>query len=789
MFGKLKDYQREGNKVVFIFEKREGIIEVVTPSIVNVFAQLAETKHPSHAIENLKVVKNHFSVQKDNKGVIISTTNLIIRVSDNFKVDFFNAEGLPLCQDYRGERKPFPRRGQSEILEAEGHTLTRNVSNQKVEVLKKLEGDEYFYGLGEKTGHLNKKGYRYQMWNTDDPSPHVESFETLYKSIPFLITLQKNIAYGLFFDNTYRSYFDLGKENQEYFYYGAEGGNLNYYFISGPTVKDVIENYTYLTGRTPLPQLWVLGYQQSRYSYVPEERVREIASHFREKEIPCDVIHLDIDYMDGYRVFTWDKEKFPNFKKMISDLFQQGFKVVTIIDPGLKKDINYTLYKEGLKNGYLITDQDGIPYVNVVWPGETVFPDFSDQKVRQWWGNNHKILTDIGISGIWNDMNEPAGFKENFPDDLQFKNDGYPTDHREMHNVYGHLMSKASYQGMKKLTNKRPFIITRACYAGTQKYSTVWTGDNQSFWEHLRMAIPMLINLGLSGIPFCGTDVGGFGFDCTGELLARWMQLGCFTPLFRNHSATMTRDQEPWAFDEEVEEISRKYIRLRYKLIPYLYDLMYQTSQTGLPVIRPLFLHYQDDQNTYQINDQFLFGEHILVAPVVQQGQSARTVYLPQGKWIDFWTSEIIEGPQYITRKTPLETCPIYIKAGSIIPNYPVQNYIGEVLIDTLLLDIYPGKGDYLHYQDDGESFNYQKGEYNLYHFRVKEDQNRIRITTECINNGYQKSYKSLKLKVNNLKAREVIVDNHSVSFKNDENILLFEVSAKQKHLIDIITK
>lgn len=369
--------------------------------------------------------------------------------------------------------------------------------------------------------------------------------------------------------------------------------------------------------------------------------------------------------MDGYRVFTWDKKRFPNPKATIEELKAEGFKVVTIIDPGVKKDKGYAIYDEGMEKGYFATDKDGVTYVNRVWPGDSVYPDFADERVRQWWAENQKIMMDYGVAGIWNDMNEPASFNGPLPDDVMFNNDGIEADHREIHNVYGHYMSKATYEGIKKYTNKRPFVITRACYAGTQKYSTVWTGDNQSLWEHLRMSIPMLINLGLSGFSFAGTDVGGFGHDCTGELLSRWVQVGAFSPLFRNHSALHTRDQEPWAFDQVTEDINRKYIKLRYTLIPYLYDIMREGEINGLPVMRPLMLHYQDDKNTYEINDEFLCGENILVAPVVEQGKKARIVYLPKGdNWVDFWTKEVFEGGQYIIKQAPLDVCPIYVKQG-----------------------------------------------------------------------------------------------------------------------------
>ncbi|AGK98646.1 glycoside hydrolase family 31 protein [Clostridium pasteurianum] len=789
MFGKIIGFEQVDNKIHIGFEEQNVIVEIISASIINFFSPLKREQRLSKAVEDLKVQKCSFSVDSKEDKIIIATDKLNVNIFDDFKVDIYDDSWNILCEDYRGDRKPFVRRGVDggwAVAAEEGHELKDGDNKLRVQVLKKMEEDMYFYGFGEKTGHLNKKGYHYKMWNTDDPKPHVESFEALYKSIPFFIGLKEKQAFGIFFDNTFESHFDIGKENSDYYYFGAVDGNLDYYFIYGPSMKEVVNRYTDLTGRTPLPQLWTLGYQQCRWAYVPEQRLMEIAKEFRNRDIPCDALYLDIDYMDGYRVFTWDKNKFPNPKEMLSELKQNGFKVVTIIDPGVKKDKGYEIYDKGIKNGYFAADKDNIPYVNKVWPGDALYPDFPNEKVRNWWAENQKIMMDYGVSGIWNDMNEPASFNGPLPDDVVFNNDGIITDHREMHNVFGHYMSKATYEGIKKYTNKRPFVITRACYAGTQKYSTVWTGDNQSLWEHLRMSLPMLMNLGLSGITFCGTDVGGFGFDCTAELLSRWVQVGCFTPLFRNHSSIMTRDQEPWAFDKQTEDINRKYIKLRYKLIPYLYDTLWKQKSSGLPLIRPLMLHYQEDENTYEINDEFLCGENILVAPVIEQGKTARMVYLPKGSnWVDYWTKEVFQGGKYIVKEAPLDLCPVYIKQGTIIPNYPVQNYIGEKKIEELTLDIYPAADDteikYVHYQDDGESFEYRKGVYNLYEFLIKgsDDLKGIAIRINKTYRAYRDSYHSFKFKINNIKPAEILADGKAIEFKIVEGAIEFLVESE----------
>ena len=777
MFGKLLDYRVDKNIINVNYEENQVEIRIISDNVVNFFSPLHRKERNSKAIENITYENTEFSVTERENCIVVKMKNLTIEVHDDFKVDIYDKDGETLCRDYRGQREPFIRRGNNiELASEEGHVLNGH-EDYKVYVSKTMEEDMYFYGLGERTGALNKKGKHYKNWNTDDPSPHGETFEQLYKSIPFLISIKDKEAFGIFFDNHFESHFDMGKENSNYYYFSAVDGNLDYYFIYGPSVKNVVNEYTNLTGKTPLPQMWTLGYQQCRWSYAPKERALEIANAFRDKGIPCDTIYLDIDYMDGFRVFTWDNKKFENPKAFTDELKNMGFKVVTIIDPGVKIDKEYSIYSEGLANDYFAKDKDGIVYKNKVWPGDSVYPDFMNSNVRKWWANNQKIMIDTGVSGIWNDMNEPASFNGPLPDDVAFNEDGLEVTHKEIHNVYGHMMSKATYEGIKEYTNKRPFVITRACYSGTQKYSTIWTGDNQSTWEHLRMSIPMLMNLGLSGMCFCGTDVGGFGHDCTGELLSRWVQVGAFTPLFRNHSAMGTRDQEPWAFDKETEEINKKYIELRYKLIPYLYDLMWKCENTGEPIIRPLLFEYQDDKNTYEINDEFLCGDSILVAPVVEQGMRQKLVYLPKGsEWIDFWTGDSYNGGQYIIKEAPLDICPIFIKAASVIPNGVQQNYIGEKEIDELNLNIYLSKDKkefkYIHYNDDGESFDYKNGIYNEYEIIVSDKED-IDIKFTVNKNNYNSKYKKVKFIINNSTLNKKITINGKEVKLNNNNFEL----------------
>lgn len=783
VFGKINDYRIEGNKLLIEYENIEATISIVSDEIINFFVPLFRKERNSKAVESIDSLiddnESNFKVNKIEDGIKLVTDKLVVKIYDDFIVDIYDSNNRLLCSDYRGTEEPFRRRyGDYELAEAEGHSANKD-SSYKVYVAKSMEENMHFYGFGEKTGHLDKKGYHYVNWNTDNPAPHGETFDRLYQSVPFFIALNKDDAFGIFFDNHFETHFDMGRDNSKYYYFSAIDGNLDYYFIYGKSIKNVVKGYTTLTGTMPLPQKWTLGYQQCRWSYDSEERVMEIAENFRKRDIPCDTIYLDIDYMDGYRVFTWDNERFKNPEYMIKRLKDMGFKVVTIIDPGVKVDKNYKIYNEGLENNYFATDKNGITYVNEVWPGDAVYPDFLNSDVRKWWASNMKIMMDYGISGIWNDMNEPASFRGPLPDDVLFNNDGTLVEHREVHNVYGHFMSKATYEGIKFETNKRPFVVSRAGYSGTQKYSTVWTGDNQSTWEHLRMSIPMLMNMGLSGMTFCGTDVGGFGHDCSAELLSRWVQVGAFTPLFRNHSVIGTRDQEPWAFDEKTEDINRKYIKLRYKLIPYMYDTMWKSSISGSPFLRPLLFNYQSDENTYEINDEFICGDNILVAPVLEQGSKCRVVYLPKGNnWIDYWTKEEFEGGQYIIKNTPLDVCPIFIKSGTVIPVWEEQQYIGEKENNKLNIEVYLSndktKEEYIHYMDDGESFRYEQGEYNIYKIEVENNES-LNISINRLNNKFNDSYNEIELTIFNSGFEYVNLNGEKMKVNN--NKLLINIS------------
>ena len=739
-----------GQGITMQWDKQQIQVSAYGDGIIRI-CELNNGKQPYSAAVELtveqqqKVAVAQYQVSEQGASTVFETALLRAEVEPDGTITFYNKknnEKLTCVSEIQEIKKNTLTEEEKAFIGMEGHESGDEVQ-AKVNLSLSLDEADCIYGLGDKTGVLNKREYEYEMWNSDIPAPHEDNFKALYKSVPFMIVLKENTVYGVFFDNHGKSAFNLGKEYEDRIEYRAEDGMMDYYVITGENMAEVIGGYTWLTGRVPLPMRWTLGYHQCRWSYKTEAEVRQLAADFRRYEIPCDAIYFDIDYMDGYRVFTWNKDNFTDPDQLITDLKEQGFQAVTIIDPGVKKDEDYYVYREAIEHDYFAKDANGDVYVNAVWPGDSAFPDFGRQEVRDWWGEKHQFLLDKGIMGVWNDMNEPASFNGPLPDDVVFTEEDEITNHKWMHNVYGHNMSKATYQGLRRLSDKRPFVITRACYSGTQKYATVWTGDNNSLWTHLRMAIPQLCNLGMSGYPFAGTDIGGFGSDTTGELLVRWYQVGCFSTLFRNHSAMGTRRQEPWLFGKEKLDIIRKYVELRYELIPYFYDLFHEHLSTGLPVMRPLVLEYEKDINTHNMNDEFMIGSQLLAAPVVEQGATKRMVYLPEGEWFDYWTKERIAGGQYIIRDAPLDTCPIYVKAGTILPKYPVEAYIGTKEQKKLILEVYAGDGEYGHYQDDGLDFAYEQGAYNLYCFSHTGNGE---LEEKLLHEGYPK-YEEIEIK------------------------------------------
>jgi len=633
-------------------------------------------------------------------------------------------------------------------------------NGKRVHVWKKMPTDENYYGLGDKAGPMNRRNRSFTNWNTDEFGWQ-ESTDPLYKTIPFFIGLRKGMAYGLFFDNTYRSVFDFGKESPDYFSFGAEGGELNYYFIAGPDPKTIIEEYTGMTGRTPLPPLWSLGYQQCRYSYYPESRAREIVKTLRDKKIPADAIYFDIDYQQGNAPFTINRQYFPTFEKMISDFRAQRMRTILITDLHIKKDPNhgYAPYDSGIKNDMFVKNPDGSVYVGIVWPGESVFPDFTLARAREWWGGLYKNFVGMGVAGFWNDMDEPSLFEradKTMPLDTRHRlDDGTSFDHRAIHNVFGMQNARATYEGLRKLQpDERPFVLTRAAYSGTQRYAATWTGDNSSTWNHLKMSTPMLLSMGISGYPLVGDDIGGFAGSPPADLLTRWFEVGALNPIYRDHTAKGTLDQEPWAHGPEHEAIRRKYIELRYELMPYLYTGIEEMSRTGLPLMRPVFLEYPQASDFYGDNRDFLFGRDFFVAPVTTDMVDAEEIYLPPGEWYDFWTNAKLSSKEKFTLQPRLDEMPIYVRAGAIVPMQPLVQSTEETPNGPLELRVYlpnsNASGDCRGtlYQDDGHTYAYQKGEILRVNYSCQVSSGAATLSSTTEKSAYQPWWNSVKLTI-----------------------------------------
>ncbi|WP_126245877.1 glycoside hydrolase family 31 protein [Chitinophaga rhizosphaerae] len=638
--------------------------------------------------------KNFAPVITQNENEIrLETDSLVARIGKQpFSVTFLTKSG--------------------EVLQADEPGLGTSWIGEEVTAYKTMQDGERFLGLGEKTGNLDRRGSAYTNWNTDAFGYTVNQ-DPIYATIPFYIGVHHGKSYGLFFDNSFRTNFNFGASNNRFASFSANSGEMNYYFIHHPEVAGIISAYTWLTGRMPMPPMWSLGYQQNRYSYYPEAEVMRIAQTMREKQIPADGITLDIHYMDAYKLFTWNKQRFPDPAGMNARLRKMGFRTTVIVDPGIKTEANYPAFESGKKADIFIKYSDGQYYTGQVWPGWCHFPDFTGAKGRSWWKDQVKGYVDAGVDGLWNDMNEIATWGQNMPDNVLFDFEGRTATHREAHNVYGLTMVRASYEGARAaMQGRRPFILTRAGYAGLQRYTAIWTGDNRAEDDHMLLGVRLMNSLGLSGVAFSGMDIGGFTGNGSPALYARWIQLGAFLPYCRSHTGINTKSAEPWAFGEEVLEIARNYINLRYRLLPYLYSGFHEASATGMPLMRTLAIGYTHDPLVYdpRFQNQFLLGDGILVAPFDSK-QTYAPVYLPGETWYNLYNdAKEASGEKMLT--LGMHTLPVYIRESSIIPMQSLVQSTAEKPADTLFLHVYKGarSNRFEYYEDDGETFAYQKG-------------------------------------------------------------------------------
>ncbi|HEY0753822.1 MAG TPA: TIM-barrel domain-containing protein [Ktedonobacteraceae bacterium] len=627
-----------------------------------------------------------------------------------------------------------------------------------------LAGDAHAYGFGEHTRGMNKRGEHLTLWNWDPDMGHGPETDKMYTAIPFYLTVARETgqATGLLVDHTGQVEIDVGHAALDEVQITVRGDSLVLYFLAGPTPADVLRQYTDLTGRIPLPPLWALGHHQGRWSYYTEQEVRAIGEQFRTRNHPCESLWLDIDHMDGFRTYTWNTQSFPDVAGMTSDMLEQGFHIIPVINPGIKSDRAYSVYREGLMQGYLCRRQGGDLYMGTAWPDDCNFADFSRGQVREWWGNHFHDFLAQGVAGSWNDMNEPSQATliekkyhkpalKTFADDVMHiasgENitgpDGPSILHPFFHNAYGMQMARAMREGTQRFApDQRPFVLTRSGTAGVQRYAAMWTGDNSSWWEHIPLAMRMCLSLSMSGLPFVGANIGGFWEHCNGELLVRFAQLGAFLPLCWNHNAVKDAPQEPWAFGEPYESAYRSAIEQRYRLLPYLYNLFHEASRNGSPVIRPLFYHYAQDPAVYAVEDAYLVGEALLTAPVHVEGATSRAVYLPEGTWVQYWDGQCFAGGQTHEIAAPLEQWPLFVRANSILPTCPVMQYTGQRPADPLTFTCYmteeAGQADYTLYEDDANSMAYQRGAYGQTSIHCQLSVDGATVTLEEAHENYQ---------------------------------------------------
>ncbi len=762
--GNFSSYENRQDGIDIQAQRGRIRVSALSPTVVRIRYSLQNEfpDRPSFAVlpDAFHGEAPQLQVEDSGQELSLSTGKVVVKINKSpLRIAFLNTEGAVISQDQPDSPPEF--RG------------------AEFKIWKSMPEDEHYFGLGDKTGPMDHRNLAFTMWNTDQFGWQ-ESTDPLYKDIPFIFGFRNGTAYGLFLDNTYWSSFDFGKERRDAYAFGAEAGDLDYYFFYGPDPKAVVEQFTALVGRVPLPPLFALGYQQCRYSYYPESQVRQIAGEFRKRKIPADVIYLDIDYQQNNRPFTVDPQRFPTFQSMVKDLRNEGFKLVTITDLHIAKLPGYKPYDEGIKLDAFVKNPDGSVYVGKVWPGDSVFPDFTREEVRRWWGTLYSDFVKDGVRGFWNDMNEPSIFfvpSKTMPLDTVHSVEGRKTDHREIHNVFGMENVRATYEGLLRLQpDVRPFVLTRAAYAGTQRYASTWSGDNSATWNHLRISIPQLLNLSLSGFAFVGDDIGGFNGSPTPELLTRWMELGAFNPIYRNHAAKGTRFREPWVDGLEHESIRRRYIETRYRLLPYVYTGMEEASRTGVPLMRPMFLEFPGQARVAGNDEEFMFGRSLLVAPKVWSFTDPYFVALPDGDWYDYWTGAKITGEHSLKVDPPLGTLPVYVRAGSIIPQQPVVQNVDETPHGPLILRVYPGpqcQGGL--YMDDGNTLAYQKGQTMRVSFTCDASADHVNVEISAPTGPYRPWFKDVQLEIYGVSGnvKSVSADGHPITgWKSGANVV-----------------
>ncbi|HPE58217.1 MAG TPA: glycoside hydrolase family 31 protein [Bacteroidales bacterium] len=728
--GKVESYQKalggitgKGSGYIFDIHAYSDYIFRVRISKNKTFTSLP------YALENTEIPAFKTKITELGEIIEISTDEVtaIIKKEPALKITFRNKSGETISQD------------------ATDYNYGASFLGDRVSVYKELQDGERFVGMGEALGNLDRRSSGVHLNNTDNYK-YSDPRLSMYISVPFYIGIHHNLVYGMFFNNSYKSFFNFGLSTPGYASVTMEGGDADYFFMYGESVEKVIENYTELTGRMQMPPLWSIGYQQSRCSYYPQDQVEWIAETFRRKQIPIDGIVLDADYQQGYQPFRVDKNRFPDMPAMATRLSALNIELTASVYPGVKIDSSYESYHDGLKKDIFVKQADGKVFETEIAPLRCYLPDYTNPKAREWWIGKMKWMKDNGINGYWNDMNEPAIGGSYLPENLLFDFDGRKASSLEAKNVYGFQMARSSHDAALR-NGIRPFVLTRSAFAGVQRYAAVWSGDNTASDEGILSGVLLNSTMGLSGIPFVGPDLGGYIGDGNKDLYRRWIQVGIFSPYLRNHKGYLTPANEPWSYGEENEAISKTWIGFRYRLMPYIYSKFYEASQTGMPVARSLCINYSFDDKVYDLTYQyqFLFGDAILVVPVTTQEKN-KMVYLPKGEWYNLFNDEKIAGDQEVQINCSDYTIPLYVKASSIIPMQSLVQSTKDKPSDTLLVHVYNGSASnrFVYYEDDGKSFDYEKGGYckRIIDFNPADKS----ITIENQDGNFSSHFKKIKL-------------------------------------------
>jgi len=641
---------------------------------------------------------SQIDIKENGSSIFISTKMIHVEIdkSPSFRIIFRDNKDQIISEDAKGD--------------AFGTTFIGN----KINLYKNLQQGERFVGLGEALGNLDRRGTGVTLNNTDNykyGDPRVP----MYISVPFYIGVHHQLSYGIFYNNSYKSFFNFGMSTPELMSVSFDGGDVDYFFMYDESISKIIEHYTTLTGRMQLPPKWAIGYHQSRCTYYPQEKVEWIAETFRKKKIPLDCIVLDADYQLGYEPFRTNTKRFPDLPGLARDLANMNIELTASVYPGVHIDSTYESYTDGLNKDVFIKNADGSNFETEIPPLRCYLPDYTNPKTRSWWIDKMKWMRQNGINGYWNDMNEPAVTGSYLPDNLVFDFDGHRSNALEAKNLYGFQMARSSFEAAAKYDDKRPFVLTRSGFAGVQRYSGVWSGDNTANDEGLLTGVLLNSQLGLSGIAFSGYDIGGYIGDGSKDLYKRWIEAGVFSPFCRNHREFLGAANEPWAYGEEAEAISKTFIDFRYRMLPYMYAAFYEASRTGLPVVKSLCLDYPFDDKVYDrsYQYQFLFGNDVMVAPVTSQ-EKTRKIYLPEGAWYNIYTDEKVTGQKERVEETPTYQIPIYIKASAIIAVQSTTQSTKEKPTDTLQIHIYNGtkNNSFVYYEDAGDGMEYKKNQF-----------------------------------------------------------------------------